>query len=589
MIGFDDNVDGADPTPESRARRRRGSRTALGIVLFVVLVIVWLVYVAYSGLQVNDHLRNAKGLLPQIQAQVKAGDISAAQTTMQTFASEAKAADHYAGGVAWRAAEYIPVVGDDLTAARLVSDALNGIGTSASSLLDKGSPLKALTPHHGRFNLAAIKRVSGDLTNLANSVDHSDTEMTRFDTSGLLGIVRTKFVAAQQELHGIRPGLDILARTAAAAPDLLGAHGIRHYALIFNNNAEIRATGGLPGVWADVTAKNGKVEITRTGGDTRFRQLTPSGAAAIGLKPAPSEVRLYYYTFVTLWVNANYTPDFGLSSRIWATRWQQRFGTHLDGVIGVDTVTLGYLLTALGPIDVDGIHITPQNANYALLNEPYTTLGPRMQDAYFQDVANTVSERLMGGSPAPGPLLSVLGLAMREGRLHFHSFRNLGLPALPTPQVGLYLYNASGNKMDYYLRERYALTSESCDNNEQQLHGSVLLKSYAPANMDNVPWFVTGGLHPPYVRGTHFDAIQIWAPRGGRISDVMINGTPAQFVRHAVIDGRQVFWAKAVFPPSKSARLTWRMTSPDKGDLLVEHTPGMDAQDARFTVRSACH
>ena len=39
---------------------------------------------------------------------------------------------------------------------------------------------------------------------------------------------------------------------------MLGGDGPRNYLLVFQNNAEIRATGGLPGSWAEVHAEDGK-------------------------------------------------------------------------------------------------------------------------------------------------------------------------------------------------------------------------------------------------------------------------------------------------------------------------------------------
>ena len=46
-------------------------------------------------------------------------------------------------------------------------------------------------------------------------------------------------------------------------PALLGGSGPRDYLLVFQNNAELRATGGLPGVMSLIHAENGRVDITR--------------------------------------------------------------------------------------------------------------------------------------------------------------------------------------------------------------------------------------------------------------------------------------------------------------------------------------
>ena len=52
---------------------------------------------------------------------------------------------------------------------------------------------------------------------------------------------------------------------------MAGADGPRDYLLVFQNNAEIRATGGLPGSWARLHAEDGKLEHRPAGHGRRVR------------------------------------------------------------------------------------------------------------------------------------------------------------------------------------------------------------------------------------------------------------------------------------------------------------------------------
>ena len=55
---------------------------------------------------------------------------------------------------------------------------------------------------------------------------------------------------------------------------MLGANGPRTYFLAFQNNAEVRATGGLVGAFGVAVADKGRITVTRTGADSQFTQYT---------------------------------------------------------------------------------------------------------------------------------------------------------------------------------------------------------------------------------------------------------------------------------------------------------------------------
>ncbi|WP_396229763.1 DUF4012 domain-containing protein, partial [Frankia sp. CpI1-P] len=54
---------------------------------------------------------------------------------------------------------------------------------------------------------------------------------------------------------------------------MLGANGPRTYFIAFQNNAEIKGTGGLLGVFGVLTANHGKVDLVRTASNTELRDF----------------------------------------------------------------------------------------------------------------------------------------------------------------------------------------------------------------------------------------------------------------------------------------------------------------------------
>src|SRR4029078_8331162 len=55
-------------------------------------------------------------------------------------------------------------------------------------------------------------------------------------------------------------------------PPMRGADGKRTYLVMFQNNAEIRATGGLPGAFATLTADHGRLSLHSQGDATVLRE-----------------------------------------------------------------------------------------------------------------------------------------------------------------------------------------------------------------------------------------------------------------------------------------------------------------------------
>ena len=67
-------------------------------------------------------------------------------------------------------------------------------------------------------------------------------------------------------------------------PAILGGDGSRRYILAMQNPAEARATGGIFGNWAELTAANGKLELGAQGKSDAF--YTPAGSGRVLDAPA---------------------------------------------------------------------------------------------------------------------------------------------------------------------------------------------------------------------------------------------------------------------------------------------------------------
>ncbi len=223
-----------------------------------------------------------------------------------------------------------------------------------------------------------------------------------------------------------------------------------------------------------------------------MKQGAPRDIGAFKTPVAPqsaAEKALYFEQIATYPQDTNFTPEFPRTAELLREMWQRSQGQDLDGVFSVDAVSLSYVLRATGAIQAPGgVTLTPKNATAELINKVYSRIPDgEAQNAYFRDVAHLVFDKVVGGVKSPPSLVSALGQSAREGRLYVHDFDPAVQRVLAgstvageidggdprVPQVGVYLNDATGSKMSYYLRSKVALKPESCAGGTQQLVGAA--------------------------------------------------------------------------------------------------------------------
>lgn len=138
-----------------------------------------------------------------------------------------------------------------------------------------------------------------------------------------------------------------------AAPFLLGIGEQRTYLVIFQNDKELRATGGFMTAYAVMKVKDGKFDPVTSNDiynlDSRYKRPLE----------APEPIRKYLkgpYTISKGWFlrDMNYSPDFASSMELFLEEAQKAGLTKVDGVIAVDTKPLVDILNIIGRIGVPG-------------------------------------------------------------------------------------------------------------------------------------------------------------------------------------------------------------------------------------------
>lgn len=137
-------------------------------------------------------------------------------------------------------------------------------------------------------------------------------------------------------------------------PDILGSNEEKTYLVLFQNDKELRATGGFLTFYTVFKIRNGKLTIAHS--DDIY-----SLDASIAVHPkAPREILTYHKGVYEFYIrDSNLSPDFIASMKLFDSLYQKS-GSKVayDGIIAVDSKILVDMLTIFGDASVDGINFS---------------------------------------------------------------------------------------------------------------------------------------------------------------------------------------------------------------------------------------
>lgn len=156
-----------------------------------------------------------------------------------------------------------------------------------------------------------------------------------------------EITAALTALHG---GLSTFLQSETVVLELLGSQQDRQYLILFENNRELRPTGGFIGSFALIDVARGEVRNIQV--DSIY---DPDGQLKDFIVPP---VPLQKITDRWYARDANWFADFRASATKVATFFERSGGPTVDGVIAVTPTILEDLLQLTGPIPMPAYQVT---------------------------------------------------------------------------------------------------------------------------------------------------------------------------------------------------------------------------------------
>ncbi|KRE92045.1 hypothetical protein ASG86_01470 [Arthrobacter sp. Soil764] len=332
---------------------------------------------------------------------------------------------------------------------------------------------------------------------------------------------------------------------------MMGNSGRREYLLMIQNNAEVRATGGIPGALAVLTIDGGRLSLGNQTSATELGVISPP--VVIG----GEQQQIYSARLGKFMQDVNLTPDFPTAASTARAMWERKTGQLLDGVISIDPVGLSYILRSTGPVSVTGpelaavkgsglpTELTGDNVVSTLLSDAYAKIQqPKLQDAYFSGVAQEVFAALSSGKGEAKGLITGITRGTEEGRVLVWSANSdeqsvlgkytlsgsvSGVSVSPA-EFGIYLNDGTGAKMDYYVKRTVQLVKDCPVDGYEQTTVRVTSTNTAPANAaTSLPSYVTGAGAFGVPPGTVQTNIVAYGPVQANIESAALEGQKIAF------------------------------------------------------------
>jgi len=348
-------------------------KIAIGLMAFVLILLVAIGVPAFltyqKGMALYESVKNlevaAKSQdLSQIKTQVAATSKSLADfKTSYILLSWTRIIPYFGG--------YVSDVGHAVNAAQAGMDA----GNTVITIIEPYSDLLGLKGANGQ---QAVKAIDGAKTaqdridfivkslpsllpqidTISGKVKTVESEISQIDAerypAQFKGIPLRNDIKSVQDLIGQASNLLVNGKPVIeSAPYLLGMDSPRTYFILFQNDKELRPTGGFMTAYAIMTVN--KAKFTPTVSDDIYNLDARYSPSITAPDPIVKYIKGPYVLSQNLRLrDMNWSPDFAQSMQMVSGALTEVGIKNIDGIIAVDTKVLDNLLSVIGPIGVPG-------------------------------------------------------------------------------------------------------------------------------------------------------------------------------------------------------------------------------------------
>lgn len=494
-----------------------------------------------------------------------------------------------------------------------IADAQRGVAAAAAGLRGAETLTEAITPYadvlgfqgQGTFlggtaqervakALETLSKVTPQLDAVGKDLGDARREIDKIQAwrypNFLPGKPGDKITTAKETIDQIESLVVESKPLLVVLPEIMGQDTEKKYMVLFQNDKELRSTGGFITAFAYFRVNKGNIaaegseDIYRLD-DTLLKKL-----------PAPPELR-YLPNVPTLNLrDSNFHPDYFASMKQFEELYKFTSDQKdIDGIIALDTHFVLSLMKILGDVEAYGVKFTTDNVDacacpqiiYEL--ERYADEPKNYERGARKDIIGVLMKQMMdmafNAPKSAWPKLVSNGIEnLRQKHLILYfkdpklqeAAEKMNFAGRIHEYDGDYLYineaNLAGAKSNMYIKEE--VKQQIKKDKEGNINKKVTIEYKYPRRGDNCSLERKGGL---CLAGTYRDWIRIYVPKGSKL----IKGAGAE-TQFSVSEeyGKTVFDAFFTVRPEGTAKLEIEYSSPIKVEkeykLLIQKQPGVE-------------
>jgi hypothetical protein len=263
------------------------------------------------------------------------------------------------GNVLVESSKFFPYL-SKLSSGEQLSDAgknISRIGVLATDILKTLNEIKnPLGSDEPIAYLKIFQNVDQNLTEIAIRMNDLQGNLDNINLEDIPAEQRNQFIDLKNKLPEINKFVSSFSEEEKVLTDVLGGNGPRKYLFLFQNNQEMRATGGFIGTYAVLDIADGNVRSFFVDGifnpDGQLREKV--------IPPAPIQKISAAWSLH----DSNWFPDFPVSAEKACWFYEKTGGPTVDGVITMTPTVMQRLLEITGPIEMSDYGVTIDKDNF---------------------------------------------------------------------------------------------------------------------------------------------------------------------------------------------------------------------------------
>jgi hypothetical protein len=308
----------------------------------VLLFAYGLVRIAIMGFSLNNTYNELRG----VQSSATSENLDSSILALDAAVNASSAAASGADDPIVQAFNYLPIVGQDLSALGSVSRHGHKVLQALQQVVSYTNTIKQLK---GALNPTVIGTLRNSVVALNGAVQSANIELSKIKSPDLHFGLSEKMATAQKLMAKTAVAMATATPMVQVGAEIVSSQAEQRWFIATQNLAESRAQGGIIGAYAVITVADGKVSLEKFGSDNELLAMGP-----INFKSYPDELRDIWGVDLTDWRDLNASAHAPYAAQLIYDGWKQKTGQVLDGVVFVGQGTVSHMTAAAGEFSVRG-------------------------------------------------------------------------------------------------------------------------------------------------------------------------------------------------------------------------------------------